>query len=45
MRCKWDEGLPDDSLDATAADPSNVEAIFGLAETERMLKKNASRSV
>ena len=41
MRCKWDEGLPDDSLDATAADPSNVEAIFGLAETERMLKKNA----
>jgi len=27
--------------DATAADPSNVEAIFGLAETERMLKKNA----
>jgi tetratricopeptide (TPR) repeat protein len=27
--------------DATAADPANVEAIFGLAETERMLKKNA----
>ena len=27
--------------DATAADPGNVEAIFGLAETERMLKKNA----
>jgi hypothetical protein len=27
--------------DATAADPTNVEAIFGLAETERMLKKNA----
>jgi tetratricopeptide (TPR) repeat protein len=27
--------------DAAAADPTNVEAIFGLAETERMLKKNA----
>jgi tetratricopeptide (TPR) repeat protein len=27
--------------DATAADPTNVEAIFGLAETQRMLKKNA----
>jgi hypothetical protein len=27
--------------DATVADPANVEAIFGLAETERMLKKNA----
>jgi tetratricopeptide (TPR) repeat protein len=27
--------------DATASDPSNVEAIFGLAETQRMLKKNA----
>ena len=27
--------------DATAADPGNVEAIFGLAESERMLKKNA----
>ena len=27
--------------DATAADPTNVEAIFGLAETERLLKKNA----
>jgi tetratricopeptide (TPR) repeat protein len=27
--------------DATTADPSNVEAIFGLAETQRMLKKNA----
>lgn len=26
--------------DATTADPTNVEAIFGLAETERMLKKN-----
>ena len=26
--------------DATAADPTNVEAIFGLAETQRMLKKN-----
>jgi tetratricopeptide (TPR) repeat protein len=27
--------------DAMAADPGNVEAIFGLAETQRMLKKNA----
>jgi tetratricopeptide (TPR) repeat protein len=27
--------------DATAADPTNVEAIFGLAESQRMLKKNA----
>jgi tetratricopeptide (TPR) repeat protein len=27
--------------DATVADPANVEAIFGLAETERLLKKNA----
>jgi tetratricopeptide (TPR) repeat protein len=27
--------------DATAADPANVDAIFGLAETQRMLKKNA----
>ena len=27
--------------DATAADPTNVEAIFGLAETQRLLKKNA----
>ena len=27
--------------DATVADPTNVEAIFGLAETERLLKKNA----
>jgi tetratricopeptide (TPR) repeat protein len=27
--------------DATAADPTNVEAIFGLAETQRMLKQNA----
>ncbi len=27
--------------DATAADPANVEAIFGLAETQRMLKNNA----
>jgi hypothetical protein len=27
--------------DATSADPTNVEAIFGLAETQRMLKKNA----
>jgi tetratricopeptide (TPR) repeat protein len=27
--------------DAVAADPTNVEAIYGLAETERMLKKNA----
>jgi tetratricopeptide (TPR) repeat protein len=27
--------------DAIAADPTNVEAIFGLAETQRMLKKNA----
>ena len=26
--------------DAIVADPTNVEAIFGLAETERMLKKN-----
>jgi tetratricopeptide (TPR) repeat protein len=26
--------------DATSADPTNVEAIFGLAETQRMLKKN-----
>jgi tetratricopeptide (TPR) repeat protein len=26
--------------DATAADPTNVEAIFGLAETQRRLKKN-----
>jgi tetratricopeptide (TPR) repeat protein len=26
--------------DATAADPTNVEAIFGLAESQRMLKKN-----
>jgi tetratricopeptide (TPR) repeat protein len=27
--------------DATAADPANVDAIFGLAETQRMLKNNA----
>jgi tetratricopeptide (TPR) repeat protein len=27
--------------DATTADPTNVEAIFGLAESQRMLKKNA----
>jgi len=27
--------------DATTSDPTNVEAIFGLAETQRMLKKNA----
>jgi tetratricopeptide (TPR) repeat protein len=27
--------------DATAADPTNVEAIFGLAESQRLLKKNA----
>jgi hypothetical protein len=27
--------------EATASDPANVEAIFGLAETQRMLKKNA----
>jgi tetratricopeptide (TPR) repeat protein len=27
--------------DATAADPTNVEAIFGLAECQRMLKNNA----
>jgi tetratricopeptide repeat protein len=27
--------------DATTADPTNVEAIFGLAETQRMLNKNA----
>jgi tetratricopeptide (TPR) repeat protein len=27
--------------DATSADPTNVEAIFGLAETQRMLKKDA----
>jgi hypothetical protein len=27
--------------DAAASDPTNVEAIFGLAETQRMLKKNA----
>jgi tetratricopeptide (TPR) repeat protein len=27
--------------DATAADPTNVEAIFGLAETQRLLRKNA----
>ena len=27
--------------DATTADPTNVEAIFGLAETQRRLKKNA----
>jgi Tetratricopeptide repeat len=26
--------------DATTADPTNVEAIFGLAETQRMLKNN-----
>jgi hypothetical protein len=26
--------------DATASDPANVEAIFGLAEAQRMLKKN-----
>ena len=26
--------------DATTADPTNVEAIFGLAESQRMLKKN-----
>jgi tetratricopeptide (TPR) repeat protein len=26
--------------DATTADPTNVEAIFGLAETQRILKKN-----
>jgi hypothetical protein len=27
--------------DAMAADPTNIDAIFGLAETQRMLKKNA----
>ncbi len=27
--------------DATTSDPTNVEAIFGLAETQRMLKQNA----
>jgi hypothetical protein len=27
--------------DAATADPTNVDAIFGLAETQRMLKKNA----
>jgi tetratricopeptide (TPR) repeat protein len=27
--------------DAAAADPTDVEAIFGLAETQRMMKKNA----
>jgi tetratricopeptide (TPR) repeat protein len=27
--------------EATTADPTNVEAIFGLAETQRLLKKNA----
>jgi tetratricopeptide (TPR) repeat protein len=27
--------------DATTADPTNVEAIFGLAETQRLLKNNA----
>ena len=27
--------------DATAVDPTNVDAIFGLAETQQMLKKNA----
>jgi tetratricopeptide (TPR) repeat protein len=27
--------------DAMAADPTNVDVIFGLAETQRMLKKNA----
>jgi tetratricopeptide (TPR) repeat protein len=27
--------------DAAASDPANVEAIFGLAEAQRMLKKNA----
>ena len=27
--------------DATAADPTNVDAIFGLAEAQQMLKKNA----
>ena len=27
--------------DAMAVDPTNVEAIFGLAETQQMLKKNA----
>jgi tetratricopeptide (TPR) repeat protein len=27
--------------DATAADPTNVDALFGLAETQRMLKNNA----
>ncbi len=27
--------------DATTADPTNVDAIFGLAETQRVLKKNA----
>jgi tetratricopeptide (TPR) repeat protein len=27
--------------DAIAADPTNVEALFGLAETQRMLKKDA----
>jgi tetratricopeptide (TPR) repeat protein len=27
--------------DATTADPTNVDAIFGLAETQRRLKKNA----
>jgi tetratricopeptide (TPR) repeat protein len=27
--------------DATAADPTNVDAIFGTAEAQRMLKKNA----
>ena len=27
--------------DAMAVDPTNVDAIFGLAETQQMLKKNA----
>ena len=27
--------------DATANDPTNVDAIFGLAEAQQMLKKNA----
>jgi hypothetical protein len=27
--------------DATSADPTNVDAIYGRAEAERMLKKNA----
>jgi Tfp pilus assembly protein PilF len=27
--------------DATASDPTDVNAIFGLAETQRMLKNNA----